>query len=69
MKQTLAAYGSFPRYRASVIATWPERECKRSALSSAMAALQAELALEHRTRLGGSAEYGSRPPDTAMTRR
>jgi hypothetical protein len=39
-----SANASFHRYRLSLIATWPESECKRAALAAAEAALQGELA-------------------------
>jgi hypothetical protein len=42
---------SFHQYRMAVIATWPEGETKRAAMSSARAALKRELAFDQTSRV------------------
>jgi len=59
MSQTLSAHASFLRYRLSVIAAWPESECRRALLAAAEAALQGELAFE---RAAGTGRRPGVPP-------
>ena len=53
--QQSSGTASFERYRLAVISTWPESEAKRSALASARAALQREIAFADRARRNDAA--------------
>lgn len=53
MSQAHSAHVSFHCYRLSMIAIWPDSECKQAALAAARAAYQGGLAIERAAALDG----------------